>query len=168
MFSLTDYDYTLPNKLIAQHPMLPAENARLLVYDRETKKISDKHFYDLPELLDPKTLIVFNDSKVVKARILFPDLKGELLFLRLLTPTSCEALVRPGKKWKEGMTHTIPKTTITFTVDESTTDGRIITCSHPLLEVLEQYGQMPLPAYIDYNESDAVHYQPIVANKEKP
>ena len=102
MFSLTDYDYTLPNKLIAQHPMLPAENARLLVYDRETKKISDKHFYDLPELLDPKMLIVFNDSKVVKARILFLDLKGELLFLRLLTPTSCEALVRPGKKWKEG------------------------------------------------------------------
>jgi S-adenosylmethionine:tRNA ribosyltransferase-isomerase len=100
MLRLTDYDYILPQELIAQHPTLPPENARLLVYDRTTTTLRDQHFYDLPELLDPETLLVFNDSKVVKARLLFAELKGELLFLRLLTPTSFEAWVRPGKKWK--------------------------------------------------------------------
>lgn len=168
MFSLTDYDYTLPDELIAQHPTLPPENARLLVYDRQTKTISDKHFFDLPEFVTPETLIVFNDSKVVKARILFPDFSGELLFLRLLTPTSCEALVRPGKKWKVWTTHILPETPISFTVDAVTEEGRILSCSHPLLEVLEQHGQMPLPPYITYDESDAIHYQPSVANDDKP
>ena len=75
MFSLSDYDYSLPDSLIAQHPIMPAENARLLVFDRETNTILDKHFYDLPELLKPGTLIVFNDSKVVKARVLFPEIQ---------------------------------------------------------------------------------------------
>ncbi len=168
MFSLTDYDYTLPAELIAQHPTLPPENARLLVYDRQTKTTNDKHFFDLPELLTPETLIIFNDSKVVKARILFPDFSGELLFLRLLSPTSCEALVRPGKKWKVWTTHILPETPISFTVDNVTEEGRILSCSHPLLEVLEQHGQMPLPPYITYDESDAIHYQPSVANDDKP
>ncbi len=75
MFSLSDYNYTLPECLIAQHPLLPPESARLLVFDRETNKIRDKYFYDLPELLEPGTLIVFNDSKVVKARLLFPEIQ---------------------------------------------------------------------------------------------
>lgn len=167
MFSLSDYNYALPDRLIAQHPILPPENARLLVFNRKTNTISDEHFYDLPWLLTPETLIVFNDSKVVKARLLFPEIQGELLFLRLLTPTSCEAMVRPWKKWKIGMSHTIVNTNITLTITNNTHDWRIVECSHPILEVLEQYGQMPLPPYIIYDENDAPHYQPIVANNEK-
>lgn len=167
MFSLSDYNYALPDRLIAQHPILPPENARLLVFNRKTNTISDEHFYDLPWLLTPETLIVFNDSKVVKARLLFPEIQGELLFLRLLTPTSCEAMVRPWKKWKIGMSHTIVNTDITLTITDNTHDWRIVECSHPILEVLEQYGQMPLPPYITYDENDAPHYQPIVANNEK-
>lgn len=168
MLSLSDYDYTLPDHLIAQHPTLPPEHARLLVFDRKKQTIRDKHFYDLPELLESRTLIVFNDSKVVKARLLFPEIHGELLFLRLLTPTSCEAMVRPWKKWKNGMSQTISGTTITFTVIDTTIDWRIVACSHPILQVLEQYGQMPLPPYIEYNEQDAPQYQPVVANDAKP
>lgn len=168
MFSLSDYDYTLPESLIAQHPVLPPENARLLVFDRESKSIRDRHFYDLPELLSEETILVFNDSKVVKARLLFPEIQGEMLFLRVITPTTCEAMVRPWKKWKEGMSHTIPNTDITFTVKETTLDWRIITCSHPILQVLDQYGQMPLPPYIEYDPNDAEHYQPVVADDTKP
>lgn len=167
MLTLTDYDYTLPEELIAQHPLLPAEDARLLVYTRETNTLRDHHFYDLPELLPSGTLMVFNNSKVVKARLLFPDLNGEVLFLRLLTSTEFEALVRPGKKRKIWATQTLPGTNITFTVIETTYDGRIVRCSHPVLEVFEQYGQMPLPPYIEYNEQDAPHYQPIVADETK-
>lgn len=74
MLSLTDYDYTLPEHLIAQHPVLPPEHARLLVFDRTSQTLRDHHFYDLPQLLAPGTLIVFNDSKVVKARLLFPEI----------------------------------------------------------------------------------------------
>ena len=122
MFTLSDYDYTLPDSLVAQHPILPPENARLLVFNRKTESITDKHFYDLPSILSPETLIVFNDSKVVKARLLFPALQGEVLFLRLITSTTFEALVRPGKKWKIGMSHTIENTNILFTVIESTND----------------------------------------------
>jgi S-adenosylmethionine:tRNA ribosyltransferase-isomerase len=168
MYLLSDYDYTLPDSLIAQHPVIPPENARLLVLDRKTNTYRDKHFYDLPWLLTPETLIVFNDSKVVKARVLFPEIQGELLFLRLLTPTSCEALVRPWKKWKIGMSHSIANTDITFTVTDTTHDWRIVECSHPLLAVLEQYGQMPLPPYIEYDPNDADHYQPVVADDTKP
>jgi S-adenosylmethionine:tRNA ribosyltransferase-isomerase len=168
MLSLSNYDYTLPDHLIAQHPVLPPENASLLVFDRKTETISHKHFYDLPWLLTPDTLIVFNDSKVVKARVLFPEIQGELLFLRLLTPTSCEAMVRPWKKWKNGMSQTIAGTTITFTVTDTTIDWRIVECSHPILRVLEQYGQMPLPPYIEYDPNDADHYQSVVADDTKP
>ena len=122
MYSLTDYDYTLPDELIAQHPTLPPEDARLLVFDRTTHTIRDRHFYDLPSLLTPQTLIVFNDSKVVKARLLFPQLNGELLFLRLVTSTSFEALVRPGKKRKVGTMQALQDTGITFTVTDTTHD----------------------------------------------
>lgn len=168
MFSLTDYTYTLPEELIAQTPVFPPEQARLLVYNRATKQIQDKHFFDLLDLLPKNTLIVFNDSKVVKARLLFPELNGELLFLRLLTPTSCEALVRPGKKRPIGMTHTLANSTISFTVTWITPHGRIVSCSQPRLSVLEQYGQMPLPPYITYDPAVSDTYQPIVANHEKP
>lgn len=168
MFSLTDYDYTLPESLIAQHPTLPPENARLLVYDTITDTREDQHFYDLPSLLTPGTLMVFNDSKVVKARILFPDIWWELLFLRLIDTYTCEALVRPGKKRKEWATHTIPGTAISCSVQSSTHDWRILTCSEPILDVLEQHGQMPLPPYITYDPNDAEHYQPTVADHNKP
>lgn len=66
------------------------------------------------------------------------------------------------------MTHTLLQTSVTFTVTATTEDGRIISCSHPILDVLEQYGQMPLPPYIVYDPNDAEHYQPDIANHDKP
>jgi S-adenosylmethionine:tRNA ribosyltransferase-isomerase len=75
MFSLSDYDYTLPDSLIAQHPILPPENARLLVFDRESKSIRDNHFYDLPKLLTPGTRIISrNTGRTLVSEITHTDI----------------------------------------------------------------------------------------------
>lgn len=92
------------------------------------------------------------------------DTSGEVFYLSSLTPHTFEALVRPGKKRKVG--HTIQFTDeISFSVDKITEEWRQLTCSHPIQEVLETYGQMPLPPYISYDETKADPYQPIFASK---
>jgi S-adenosylmethionine:tRNA ribosyltransferase-isomerase len=167
MFLLDDYAYHLPEELIAQYPVLPPEQARLLIYDRHSWTIQDKHFFDLPAFLTPESLLIFNDSKVVKARILFPDINAELLFLTAHSAHEFEALVSSGKQRSVGNTHTIAGSDVTFTVLGQNTQGKILSCSHPILDVLDTYGQMPLPPYITYNDDVARHYQPIIANEQK-
>ena len=73
MHSLSDYDYTLPSELIAQTPVDPPESCRFLVVDNSSNGMSDHIFSNLPNLIDSDTLIVFNNSKVLKARLILPD-----------------------------------------------------------------------------------------------
>lgn len=180
MFSLSDYNYTLPPELIAQTPAHPPESCKFLVYDKIKKTTEDRIFSDLPQLIDPNTLIIFNNSKVIKARLILqkgilPLSRGEgaggwgwaleIFYLNSLSSHTFNALIRPGKKFKRGNTIHFNEN-IHFTVDKRTEDGRQLTCNQPILEVLEQYGQMPLPPYIKYEEDKADPYQPIMAEKE--
>ncbi len=176
MYSLRDYDYTLPQNLIAQRAADPADSCNLLIYSKETGKIEDRVFNELPNLIDSNTLIVFNTSKVLKARIPISfgknewqeerlEMKqGEIFFLRAHDQFSFDALVRPGKKFPIGEKFLLADD-ISFTVEELTEDGRRLRCSQPILDVLEKYGQMPLPPYIEYDKTKDDPYQPIFANQ---
>ena len=101
-YTLSDFDYHLPEELIAQSPAHPRDHARLLIYDREDRSITDDHFYNLGKYLHPKTRLVVNNSKVEKCRLLFDDGKRELFITSVRNDTTVEALVRPGKKFKLG------------------------------------------------------------------
>jgi len=103
MLNLADYDYILPSRLIAQQPAEPADSCKLLVYDKKTKQIVNTTFNQFPELIDPNTLVVFNTSKVLKARLplTFDDkTQGEVFYVHSYDEYSFDALVRPGKKFR--------------------------------------------------------------------
>jgi S-adenosylmethionine:tRNA ribosyltransferase-isomerase len=93
MHTLQDYTYILPEHLIAQTPADPPESCKLLVYDNKTNQRKDVIFSDIVQDIDPQSLIIFNNTKVVKARIQFDN--KEIFFLKEITPYTFEALVRP-------------------------------------------------------------------------
>ena len=171
MHLLEDYDYTLPEHLIAQTLASPPESCRLLVYEQSNKNISHHIFSDITDLIDDETLLVFNNTKVVKARLIFHEYvsdlakEPEIFYLSSIDAYTFHAFVAPGKKFPIWWTISFNKE-ISFTIDKLTHEWRILTCSHPILEVLDTYGQMPLPPYIDYNEEKAAPYQPIFAENE--
>lgn len=170
MHSLEDYDYTLPEHLIAQTLAQPPESCRMLVYEKDSNKISHHIFSDISDLIDEDTLLIFNNTKVVKARLVFHDYisdlvkEPEIFYLSSINAYTFHAFVAPGKKFPIWWTIYFNKD-ISFSIDTLTHEWRILTCSHPILNVLEQYGQMPLPPYISYEKEKAKPYQPIFAEK---
>ena len=102
---VTDFDYDLPKERIAQHPMEPRDHSRLLVVDKNTGAMEHRHFYNLPEYLRPGDLLVFNDTRVIPARLFgYKDTGAhvEVFLLTRLNNTDWEVLVRPGKKLQVG------------------------------------------------------------------
>lgn len=96
-----DFTYELPQELIAQHPMEPRDHSRLLVVDKNTGTVEHRHFYDLCEYLRPDDLLVFNDTRVIPARLHGVKDTGarvEVFLLTRLDSTDWEVLVKPGRK----------------------------------------------------------------------
>ena len=83
---VSDFDFSLPQELIAQRPSQQRDHSRLLVLDRRTGSVRHKHFYDLPDLLDPGDLLVLNDTKVLPARLFARKPTGGQLELLLINP----------------------------------------------------------------------------------
>ncbi|MCH8525498.1 MAG: S-adenosylmethionine:tRNA ribosyltransferase-isomerase, partial [Balneolales bacterium] len=100
MYTINDFDFHLPESLIAQRPASPRDHARLLVYDRSNRQITDDMFFNIGSWLPANSTIVLNNSKVEKARMVFGNI--ELFILRQINDTTAEALVRPGKKFRVG------------------------------------------------------------------
>src|ERR1043166_3743324 len=98
VYRLIDFDFNLPKRLIAQTPPSPRDHAKLLVYDRKTKTITNDYFYNVNKYLPKGCSIVLNDSKVEKARLRFGN--TEIFILETINPETIKALVRPGKKFK--------------------------------------------------------------------
>ena len=97
----SDFDYYLPEELIAQTPLEPRDTSRMLVYDRKTDKIEHKHFYDIIDYLKAGDVLVVNNTKVLPARIFAYTSHGgrvEILLLKRINLTDWEVLVKPGKK----------------------------------------------------------------------
>jgi S-adenosylmethionine:tRNA ribosyltransferase-isomerase len=162
---LSDFDFDLPKELIAQTPARPRDKARLLVYNRKTKQISDDFFYNLNKHLEPRSTLVLNDSKVEKARLRFGA--SEIFVLEVADPYTIKALVRPGKRFKMGL-HTnfqlgLHKLHVeTLSVDD---EGiRVLKLSRPINDpLLDKYRLTPLPPYIEQNEELSDEYQTVYA-----
>lgn len=168
---VTDFDYDLPKELIAQHPMEPRDHSRLLVLDKDTGVIQHRHFYDLPEYLRPGDLLVFNDTRVIPARLYGKKDTGanvEVLLLIRKNTTDWEALVRPGKKLQIGAKIKFSDELSCTIVDHTDFGGRVIRFEFDGVfeEILDRIGETPLPPYITAPLEDKERYQ-TVYNRER-
>lgn len=163
-YTLSDFDYDLPDELIAQEPAQPRDHARLLVYDRETDTITDDHFYNLPDYLPEETTLVVNNSKVEKCRLLFDNGSREIFILDAINNSTVRALVRPGKKFKKGKTVKLTDTISARVLDIDEEGIRTLELD-PTLDhtVYEQYKHTPFPPYIEQNEDLSEEYQTVYA-----
>ena len=162
--TLSDFDYHLPEELIAQSPAHPRDHAKLLVYNRETGVIIDDVFYNLGNHLPENSTLVVNNSKVEKCRLMFEGGKRELFVTSVRNNNTIEALVRPGKKFKLGKTVELVDG-ITAEVTHVADDGlRTIILSCDLDDPgLEPYKYTPFPPYIAQDETLADEYQTVYA-----
>lgn len=163
-FTLSDFDYELPEKLIAQSPASPRDHARLLVYDRKNGSITDDYFYNLGDYIPNHTTLVVNNSKVEKCRLLFEDGKKELFVTSVRNNNTVEAMVRPGKKFKLNREVELAEG-ITAKVTHIAEDGlRTLILSHNLdAPELEPFKYTPFPPYIEQDESLSEEYQTVYA-----
>lgn len=163
-FTLSDFDYELPESLIAQSPAQPRDHARMLVYDRESGSITDDYFYNLGKYLPNSTTMVVNNSKVEKCRLLFDDGKKELFVTSVSNNNTIEALVRPGKKFKLGKEIQLAEN-VSAKVTHIAEDGlRTLILSCDLDDPkLAPFKHTPFPPYIEQDESLADEYQTVYA-----
>lgn len=162
-YSIEDFSFDLPEKLIAQKPANPRDHARLLVYSRADKTIVDDRFYNLEKYLHPKTTLVLNNSKVEKARMKFGS--NEVFLLETVNNTTAKTMVRPGKKFKLGQTVELSEEISVKVIDIDEEGLRTLEFSAPLDDqVYEPHKLTPLPPYIAQDESLADEYQTVYAD----
>lgn len=166
-YKLEDFDYHLPEELIAQKPANPRDHSRLLIFDRETGSIVDDYFYNIGKYLPKSTTLLVNNSKVEKCRLLFDGGKTEIFVTKAMNDKTVEAMVRPGKKFKPGKTVQLTDD-ISATTNHIEKDGlRNITLSHSLDdEAFDRFKHTPFPPYIERDESLADRYQTVFAKDE--
>ncbi len=168
MLSTSDFNYYLPEELIAQTPVNPRDTSRLMVYDKENDKVSDLHFYDILNLLKKGDVLVVNNTKVLPARMYATSPFGgkvEILLLKRIDLKRWEVMVKPGKKCKEGKTFTINEE-LSFTILERTeSGGRIVEFNYDGVfeDIISRVGEMPLPPYIHEKLKDGNRYQTVYA-----
>lgn len=170
----SDFDYELPQELIAQTPMEPRDHSRLLVYHRKDGSIEHRHFYDIIDYLTDKDALVINNTKVIPARLLGikedTGVPVEVLLLRRQSTTDWEALVRPGRRLKPGTVCVfgdgLLRCQILGNVEEI--GGRTVRFLYEGVfeEILDQLGEMPLPPYIHEKLEDPTRYQTVYAKQE--
>ena len=171
--NVTDFNFELPQELIAQDPLEDRAASRLLVLNKETGNISHRHFRDIRQYLKKGDCLVINDTKVIPARLighkLGTDAKIEVLLLKRKSDNVWETLVKPGKKMKEGAEVSfgdgLLKGTVVGVVDEG---NRLIQFEYDGIfeEILDQLGQMPLPPYITHQLKDKSRYQTVYAKHD--
>ena len=163
----SDFYYDLPQELIAQTPIYPRDNSRMLVYDRQTDKIEHKHFYDIIDYLKEGDVLVINNTKVIPARI-FCHRDGkeeviEVLLLKRIDYNHYECITKPAKKLKID-TKVIFSEKLSATGNEIGEQGIMIlefTFDGVLEDILNDIGTMPLPPYIKEKLQDQSRYQTV-------
>ena len=144
---VTDFDYDLPQELIAQHPMEPRDHSRLLVVDKKTGEIEHKHFYDLVNYLKPGDVLVFNDTRVIPARLHGTKDTGAHVEVFLLTrrdATDWEVLVRPGKKLQVGAKINFSDELSCEVIEHTDFGGRVVRFKYDGIfeEILDRLGKL--------------------------
>ena len=166
MLLKSDYDYELPEELIAQTPAEPRDSSRLLVYDRATGKREHRIFRDIKEYLRPGDVLVVNNTKVLPARLYAYTKNGgkvEVLLLKRRDLNEWEVLVRPGKKAKVGAELIVSEELSLTVVDRTDTGERIVRFHFDGVfeDILSRLGSMPLPPYIHEKLKDKDRYQTV-------
>ena len=171
---LNDFDYDLPEELIAQTPCAKRDHSRLMVLNRKDKSIKHEHFYDLPKFLKKGDTLVFNDTKVIPARLIgHRDPTGarvEVFLLRRLPDRKdCwETLVKPGKKAQVGFKIKFSDELSCTVVEHTDFGGRIVQFAYDGIfeEILDRLGETPLPPYIHEKLDDKNRYQTVYAREK--
>ncbi|OUN84477.1 tRNA preQ1(34) S-adenosylmethionine ribosyltransferase-isomerase QueA [Flavonifractor sp. An52] len=168
----SDFDFYLPEELIAQTPLEKRDSSRLLVLDKHTGETKHMHFFDLPTLLRPGDCLVLNDSRVLPARLIGHRDPGggavEVLLLIDRGNKTWECLVRPGRKMRPGTKVSFGEGQLTAEVTEVLEGGnRLVRFDYEgiFLEKLEQLGKMPLPPYIKAELQDPERYQTVYSRE---
>lgn len=167
----SDFDFYLPEELIAQTPLEKRDTSRLLHLDKQTGEIEHKHFYDIKQYLHEGDCLVLNDSRVLPARLIGARPTGgtvELVLLRDLGDNRWECLSRPGRKTKPGQELVFGNGELTAVVEEVTLGGnRVVKFNYEgiFLEILERLGKMPLPPYIKEELQDSERYQTVYSKE---
>ncbi len=171
--NIEDFNFDLPEALIAQTPLEKRSESRLLIIDKATQTMTDQHFYNIIDELETGDTLVLNNTRVLPARLhgQKADTGGhiELLLLKNTVDDTWEVLAKPAKKLKNGTVISFGDGRLTATVVDDTLDhgGRIVTFNYDgiFLEVLESLGEMPLPPYIHEKLKDQGRYQTVYAKE---
>jgi len=168
-----EFNYELPPELIAQTPVEPRDDSRLMVVDRRTGGIANQRFYDLPGFLRPGDLLVHNESRVIPARLFARKPTGgkvEILLLRRRADSTWETLVR-GKRVRAGLRLALldgpdglPAGVEAEVVEQGERGMRVLAFDRPVLPLAERVGVTPLPPYIHTPLADAERYQTVYAH----
>ena len=163
-----DFDYTLPEELIAQTPLKDRDKSRLLVYDRKTKEIQHRIFSDIVEYIRPEDCLVLNNTRVLPARLLGKKSgtggSVEMVLLKDLGDNQWEVLVNPGRRVKEGCIVEFGDGLLKARVIKRTEEGnRLVQFEYQGIwqEILDTVGIMPLPPYIHATLEDKERYQTV-------
>ena len=167
-----DFDFDLPEELIAQTPLEVRDASRLLILDRKKRTLTDSHFDSILDQLQPGDALVMNNTRVLPARLhgQKPDTHGhvELLLLKNTQGDQWEVLAKPAKRLRVGAKIEFGDGRLKATVvEELEQGGRIVEFSYDgiFLEVLESLGEMPLPPYIHEKLEDRERYQTVYAKE---
>ena len=168
-----DFDYELPEELIAQDPLTDRSSSRLMLLDKDTGAIEHRHFRDIIDYLEPGDCLVINDTKVIPARLLGvkedTGAHAEILLLTRKTDNTWECLVRPGKKLREGARVVFGNGELRAEILGTVNEGnRLVRFEYQGIfeEVLDRLGEMPLPPYIKHKLEDKDRYQTVYAKNE--
>ena len=177
---LSEFDYNLPENLIAQLPADKRENSKMMVLAKDTKTIQHKHFYDIVDLIDENSILVLNNTKVMPARLYGmkeeTGAKIEVFLLKQLKGKTWETLIKPSKRVKEGTVIKISDELSAKAIEKTEEDGGWLVeliYEGNILEVLHRNGNIPLPPYIerklateDIKKLDFERYQTVYAQDE--
>jgi S-adenosylmethionine:tRNA ribosyltransferase-isomerase len=173
---ISDFDYELPEELIAQHPLPERDASRMLVVNRATGTFEDRQFLSLPDYLHSGDCLVLNNTKVFPARLLGRRIPTggsiEVLLLNEIKPFTWQVLARPGRRLRAGTEIEFGQSKLTATVVGESRDGTRTIQFDPcddLLQVIEEMGETPLPPYIKRDSGAAIddrdRYQTIYAQQ---
>lgn len=169
---LSEFDYDLPEELIAQTPIEPRNASRLMVLDPQAETIEHQHFYDLQKFLVPGDTLIFNDTRVMPARLIgHRELTGgkvEVFLLRRIDGDTWETLVKPGKKAQIGNVICFSDELSCEIIDHTDFGGRIVKFRYDGIfeEILDRLGETPLPPYIHEKLADRERYQTVYSKEE--
>ena len=172
---LSDFDYKLPEKLVAQYPIKERDHSRLMVINRTDGSIEHKRFYNIIDYLYPGDLLVLNETKVYPARLWAvkdrTEAKVEVFLLRELSNNLWEVMVKPARKVRIGNKLTVAEGVQCDVIDNTVSGGRVVRFKgieqEDLYALIDKVGKSPLPPYIDRDPipEDKIKYQTVYAKR---